>query len=74
MTVAEYLEIVKSENTYVTNSLILKSIDASGVVYKLLQKMGLTIAIRKEIFIATEAGAILEERVIIMAIEIIPAT
>jgi len=73
MTVSEYLNILKSESTYITNSLILKSSDASGAIYKLLQRTSISTAIRKEVFIATEPGDILEDRIVIEAIEVIPS-
>ena len=73
MTVQDVLNTVKAGNNYVTNSLVIKSSDAGGVVYKYLETNDMSIGIRREIFIATEVGEVLEERVVITNLEIVPA-
>ncbi len=77
MTVSELLSNIKNQQYYFPGSLILKSSDEQGAVYKWLEKANGT-AYRKEIFIELnpdeeESGITLENKTVVSYIEIVPA-
>ena len=75
MTINEFLNTIKSNPDYVENSIILKSSDNYGCVYKFLLKAN-NIGIRKEIFIELdpeESEVELLNKTYISSIEITPA-
>jgi hypothetical protein len=76
MKISEFLTEIKEKSNYVNNSLVLKSSDNYGCVYKYLVKLVDGSAIRKEIFIELnpeESELDLENKEIINNIEIFPA-
>jgi hypothetical protein len=73
MLVSELLTNFKAESGYVVNSMILKSSDSIGATYKWLIEYKTGLAVRKEIFIATESGDVVEDRVVIKYVDIAPA-
>jgi hypothetical protein len=77
MTVTEFLSNIKSQDNYITNSLILKASDNLGCVYKYLILSGdNNIAIRKEVFIQLdneESLLDLLDKTVISYIEVYPA-
>ena len=75
MTVSELSNTIKQNEDYVSNSLILKSSDNFGCIYKYLLKSN-NIAVRKEIFIelsSAESALNLLDKTIINYIEVSPA-
>lgn len=75
MTVNDVIEAIKLESNYIINSMILKSSDSNGAVYKWLSKTSDGMACRREIFIATEGEVTggITERTVLISIEIVPA-
>lgn len=75
MKISDLLTQIKQETEYYPNSLILKSSDDNGCVYKYLIK-GETFSTRKEIFIELnpeQSGIDLLQKDVISYIEIFPA-
>jgi hypothetical protein len=77
MIISEFLLNLKLQDNYINNSLILKSSDNSGCIYKYLVLSGdANIAIRKEIFIEldeTEIELELLGKTVVHSIEVNPA-
>jgi hypothetical protein len=76
MKVSEYLAIIQENNTYMNNSLYLKSADNYGCVYKYLIKRIDNSASRKEIFIELneeESELDLLDKTVVNYIEVYPA-
>ena len=75
MIVEELLNQIKNKENYIINSIILKSNDNYGCVYKWLEEYN-GYANRKEIFIQldeTQTNLQLEDKTVVGYIEIIPA-
>ena len=73
MTVKDVLDGIKVSEGYIANSLVIKSSNESGIVYKWLVVSN-DKAVRKEIFIASDSEEVLgEDRVVITNVEVIPA-
>ena len=78
MTVQEYITAVAATDNYVHNSIMLKSSDSNGCVYKWLETMAIGKEIksfRKEVFIElnpAETGELLSKTVV-NSIEVLPA-
>jgi len=76
MIVSELLDTIKNNEKYVTNSLILKSSDDYGCVYKYIIISPGLFGVREEIFIAldpNESELALLNKTVITSIEIYPA-
>jgi hypothetical protein len=76
MKVSEYLNIIKNKETYINNSLQLKSYDNYGCIYKWLEKINDSYSIRREIFIELNENEILlnlENKTVVSYIEVLPA-
>ena len=73
MTVQEVLNIYLAEDNYVDGSMINKSFDDEGCVYKWLSSNNANSAFRREIFIHTSTTGTLEDRIVINYIEIADA-
>ena len=74
MIVQDLLDIIMAKPEYVVGSLLLKSEDSSGQVYKFLELISTTVAQRREIFIATDnVEEVITQRTILTYIEVIPA-
>ena len=75
MLVNELLKQLESEKDYVPNSLILTSADDSGCIYKWLSynEDGQS-AHRREMFVAADGKGGMDERNIIIYVEVIPAS
>ena len=77
MTVHEFLDNIRNQEVYISNSLYLKSCDDEGAVYKYLKKQRNPLyAERVEIFIELnleESSLDLENKTVINSIEVFPA-
>jgi len=77
MLISEFLNNIKESAGYIKGSLIYKSGDDNGAVYKYLILSGDTgTAIRKEIFVElnpTESNLDLENKTVVSSIEVCPA-
>lgn len=79
MIVQDIITAIKAETAFVTNSLIIKSVDSDGLTFKFLNKQtvdGVTTAVRREVFVATEASFLPDPlaRTVIEHIDVIPAS
>jgi hypothetical protein len=72
MIISELLDTIRASEGYIPNSLILKTADSLGGVYKWLNTNNGT-ALRKEMFVAAEGTGGMEEREVITNIEVMPA-
>jgi len=75
MTIQEFITQIANDGDYVNHSLVLKSYDDYGCVYKWLQKCN-NLAIRKEIFIELDIEEVeleLLNKTVIASIEVNPA-
>jgi len=70
MTVKDILDSYKAGTNYVVNSMIVKSYDDYGCTYKWLCINNSKIAFRKQIFIATTGTETLEDRTVLVYVDI----
>jgi len=73
MTVQEVLDLYMAEENYVDGSIINKSFDDEGCVYKWLSSNTAQTAFRREVFIHTSTTGTLENRTVINYVEIADA-
>ena len=79
MTVQDILNLYMTDDNYIVNSMIVKSSNSIGCTYKWLysspccNNTEIKNAFRRELYIATEPGEILEERTVITSVEVFPA-
>lgn len=69
MIVSDVLNFYKSETTYIPNSMIIKSFDDYGAIFKWLSQGNFSV-MRREVFIATSGLETLENRTVITYVEI----
>ena len=74
MLVSDVLTTLKSESTYVANSMVLKSADNLGCTYKCLGMVNVTYAKRREWFLATSTTEDdVTTRTVTSYVEVVPA-